>query len=201
MNAHPKIHDRHRQRLARNCADWYQLLDLAASHDVLVADSGGVYNPRAYDDRLLLGVKGAFSKAQWHIMRQHMQAARLNKAKRGELALRLPIGYARLPNGRVVMAADEQVQSAIRLVFRLFDREGSARAVLRCLRTDGVQLPRQSRDAISQRVVIWDKPACHQVYQILKLPAYAGAYAYGKRQRERLPGQARLRLRSGQSPV
>jgi DNA invertase Pin-like site-specific DNA recombinase len=76
-------------RLARNCADWYQLLDLAAFNHVLVSDSGGVYNPRAYDDRLLLGVKGAFSEAQWHVMRQQMQAARLNKAKRGELALRL----------------------------------------------------------------------------------------------------------------
>lgn len=32
-------------RLARNCADWYQLLDLAARNHVLVSDSGGVYNP------------------------------------------------------------------------------------------------------------------------------------------------------------
>ncbi len=180
-------------RLARNCADWYQLLDLAAANDTLVADSGGLYDPRAYDDRLLLGVKGAFSEAQWHIMRQQMQAARLNKAKRGELVLRLPVGYDRLPNGRVVMSADEQVQSVIRLVFGLFRRTGSARAVLRRLRSDGVQLPRQSRDAAGQPIAIWDKPAYTQVYQMLKLPAYAGAYAYGKRQRERLPGQPTVR--------
>ncbi|MBE7529105.1 MAG: recombinase family protein [Ardenticatenaceae bacterium] len=32
-------------RLARNCADWYQLLDLAARNHVLVSDSGGVYDP------------------------------------------------------------------------------------------------------------------------------------------------------------
>ena len=70
-------------RLARNCADWYQLLDVAAFNHVLVCDSGGVYDPRAFDDRLLLGVKGAFSDAQCHIMRQQMQAARLNKAQRG----------------------------------------------------------------------------------------------------------------------
>ncbi len=128
-------------RLARNCADWYQLLDLAARNHVLVSDSGGVYDPRAYDDRLLLGVKGAFSEAQWHLMRAQMQAARLNKAKRGELALRLPIGYQRLPNGQVILTADEQVQTSIRQVFHLFRRLGSAHAVLGHLQQTGLRLP------------------------------------------------------------
>lgn len=176
-------------RLARNCADWYQLLDLAAYNDVLVCDSGGVYNPRAYDDRLLLGVKGAFSEAQWHLMRQQMQAARLNKARRGELALRLPIGYERLPNGQVILTPDQQVQSAIRLVFRLFGQEGSVRAVLRYLVAAGLQLPRQRRNAVGQPVIVWSPPAYAPLYQLLKLPAYAGVYAYGQRQRTALPGQ------------
>jgi DNA invertase Pin-like site-specific DNA recombinase len=176
-------------RLARNCADWYQLLDLAALRDVLVCDAGGVYNPRAYDDRLLLGVKGAFSEAQWYIMRQQLQAARLNKAKRGELALRLAIGYERLPNGQVIFTPDQQVQGVIRLVFDLFRRHGSARAVLRQLRADGLQLPRQARNPVGQPIILWGEPTYSQVYFILKLPLYAGAYAYGKRQREHLPGQ------------
>jgi DNA invertase Pin-like site-specific DNA recombinase len=176
-------------RLARNCADWYQLLDLAAYNDVLVCDSGGIYNPRAYDDRLLLGVKGAFSEAQWHIMRQQMQAARLNKARRGELALRLPVGYERLPNGQVVMTPDQQVQGAIRLVFRLFTQEGSARGVLIRLQAEGLQLPQQKRNAVGQPIIVWSKPAYYQVYQILKLPAYAGVYAYGQRQRGQRPSR------------
>lgn len=176
-------------RLARNCADWYQLLDLAAHNHVLVGDNGGLYNPRAYDDRLLLGVKGAFSEAQWYIMRQQMQAARLNKARRGELALRLPIGYERLPDGQVVLAADQQVQAAVRLVFHLFAQTGSARATLRQLQEKGIQLPRQQRTALGSRVVVWGPPRYQQVYQMLKLPAYAGVYAYGQRQRETLPGQ------------
>ncbi len=175
-------------RLARNCADWYQLLDLAAINHVLVSDSGGVYDPRAYDDRLLLGVKGAFSEAQWHIMRQQMQAARLNKAKRGELALRLPIGYERLPNGQVIFTPDEQVQTSIAQVFTLFRRLGSAHAVLCHLQATGLRLPRQSRNALGQAIIVWGRPSYSQVYQILKLPAYAGVYAYGQRQRDGLPG-------------
>jgi DNA invertase Pin-like site-specific DNA recombinase len=176
-------------RLARNCADWYQLLDVAALNEVLVCDAGGIYNPRAYDDRLLLGVKGAFSEAQWYLMRQQLQAARLNKARRGELALRLAVGYERLPNGQVIFWPDQQVQGAIRLVFDLFRRHQSARAVLRQLRANGLQLPRQARNALGQAIIVWDEPSYSQVYQILKLPLYAGAYAYGKRQRQQVPGQ------------
>ena len=32
-------------RLARNNADWYQLLDLCAITDTLIADADGVYHP------------------------------------------------------------------------------------------------------------------------------------------------------------
>jgi DNA invertase Pin-like site-specific DNA recombinase len=35
-------------RLARNNADWYTLLDLAAVMGTLLADTDGVYDPRAY---------------------------------------------------------------------------------------------------------------------------------------------------------
>lgn len=176
-------------RLARNCADWYQLLDIAAYNNVLVSDSGGVYNPSAYDDRLLLGVKGAFSEAQWHIMRQQMQAARLNKAKRGELVFRLPVGYERLPNAQIIPIPDQQVQAVIHLVFDQFCRLGSTRAVLRLLQTDGVQLPRRIRTLTGAWGIEWCRPAYSQVYQFLKLPAYAGAYAYGKREKRQGMGK------------
>jgi DNA invertase Pin-like site-specific DNA recombinase len=45
-------------RLARNNADWYQLLDLCALTDTLLADADGVYHPADYNDRLVLGLKG-----------------------------------------------------------------------------------------------------------------------------------------------
>lgn len=44
-------------RLARNNADWYHLLDLASVVGTLIADIEGVYDPRSYNDRLLLGLK------------------------------------------------------------------------------------------------------------------------------------------------
>ena len=41
-------------RLARNNTDWYTLLDLATVVGTLIADTEGVYDPRPYNDRLLL---------------------------------------------------------------------------------------------------------------------------------------------------
>ena len=43
-------------RLARNNTDWYTLLDLATVVGVLIADTEGIYDPRDYNDRLLLGL-------------------------------------------------------------------------------------------------------------------------------------------------
>ena len=50
-------------RLARNNADWYQLLDLCAITDTLIADADGVYHPAEFNDRLVLGLKGTMSEA------------------------------------------------------------------------------------------------------------------------------------------
>ncbi len=180
-------------RLARNCGDWYQLLDIAAANEVLVSDSEGVYNPSIYADRLLLGIQGAFSEAQWYQMRQQMQAARMNKAKRGELGLRVPIGYERLPTGQVQKTADQQVQQAIDWIFASFRRHGSGRGVLREMRRLGLQMPRQGRDVLGQPVIRWEKPSYQAIYQVLKLPAYAGVYSYGKRQVTGQPGSGQKR--------
>ncbi|MBE7528216.1 MAG: recombinase zinc beta ribbon domain-containing protein [Ardenticatenaceae bacterium] len=108
----------------------------------------------------------------------------------GELALRLPIGYQRLPNGQVILTADEQVQTSIRQVFHLFRRLGSAHAVLGHLQQTGLRLPRQSRNLVGQTIILWDRASYSQVYQILKLPAYAGVYAYGQRRRGRAARRA-----------
>jgi DNA invertase Pin-like site-specific DNA recombinase len=49
-------------RLARNNTDWYTLLDLATVVGTLLAETEGVYDPRDYHDRLLLGLRGIRSR-------------------------------------------------------------------------------------------------------------------------------------------
>ena len=176
-------------RLARNCGDWYRLLDLASLCGTLISDASGVYNPQIYEDRMLLGLKGTFAEAQWYNMRSQLCAAQMNKARRGELNICLPAGFVRLANNSVVKHPDQQVQSVIRLVFAEFDRLGSAHKVLRAFRDQGLQLPRRIGSSRNDDVC-WVRTSFQVIYNILKNPAYAGAYAYGKHHRTHLPGEA-----------
>ena len=59
-------------RLARNNADWYQLLDLCAVTDTLIADGDGLYHPGDFNDRLVLGLKGTMSEAELHLIRHRL---------------------------------------------------------------------------------------------------------------------------------
>ena len=44
-------------RLARNSAEWYRLLELCALSGTLIADDATIYDPRLFNDRLLLGLR------------------------------------------------------------------------------------------------------------------------------------------------
>jgi DNA invertase Pin-like site-specific DNA recombinase len=50
-------------RLARNNSDWHRLLELCGLFQTLIADAERIYDPRAYHDRLLLGLSGIMSQA------------------------------------------------------------------------------------------------------------------------------------------
>jgi len=49
-------------RLARNCSDWYPLLDICGLQKCLIADWDGIYDPASPNGRLLLGLKGTISE-------------------------------------------------------------------------------------------------------------------------------------------
>lgn len=179
-------------RLARNNADWYYLLDLAAVFDTLIADNDGIYNPRLYNDRLLLGLKGTMSEAELHLLRQRLVAGRLNKVRRGEYRQRLPTGLVRLPDGAVVKHPDEQVQHALEFVFVTFAELGSAHGVTRYLRQEEVLLPRRQTNGPHAGEIVWKPASSAAIREILHNPAYAGAFAYGRRQTDptkQRPGQ------------
>jgi DNA invertase Pin-like site-specific DNA recombinase len=167
-------------RLARNNADWYHLLDLAAVFDTLIADADGVYNLRDYNDRLILGLKGTMSEAELHWLRQRLNDGRMSKVRRGEYHQFLPTGLVRLDDSTVIKHPDDQVRHALELVFLKFDELGSCGKVMRYLRHANILLPRQQMSGPFQGQLVW-KPAVESaVYSIIKNPAYAGAFAYGR---------------------
>src|SRR5580700_7704497 len=73
-------------RLARNNADWHRLLEICALSETLILDEDDLYDPCAFNDRLLLGMKGQMSEAELHLLRARLRGGVLSKARRGELA-------------------------------------------------------------------------------------------------------------------
>jgi DNA invertase Pin-like site-specific DNA recombinase len=178
-------------RLSRNCTDWYPLLDLCAYNQCLIADRDGVYDAATPNGRLLLGMKGIVSEVELHTLRGRLIAGVQQKAQRGDLALALPAGLLRQDDGVVVKDPDRAVQHAITLVFQTFLERRSASQVVRLLRDQGLRLPRRHRN----RETVWRSPTVAAVIAILRNPAYAGTFAYGKTQTQVPPGGGRPQQR------
>jgi DNA invertase Pin-like site-specific DNA recombinase len=182
-------------RLSRNCSDWYPLLDLCGYRDCLIADRDGVYDPGSPNGRLLLGLKGQISELELHTIKARMTAGILNKAQRGDLALTLPVGFVRDALGTVHKDPNMEVQSRLRLIFATFLRLRAASQVLRAFNRDNLRVPRRDRFGD----VVWRKPTVSAILSILKHPAYAGAFTYGRTRTIRTgpgPHQARQQLLS-----
>jgi DNA invertase Pin-like site-specific DNA recombinase len=164
------------QRLSRNCSDWYPLLDLCAYKQCLIADSDGIDDPASPNGRLLLGLKGQLSELELHTIRTRMTAGLLNKAERGELGLTLPVGLVRQSTGQVVKDPHQDVQARLDLVFSTFLEKKSACKVLRYFNDHQLLLPRHDRFG----EIVWKTPSVAALLDILKNPAYAGAFVYGR---------------------
>ena len=182
-------------RLSRNCSDWYPLLDLCGYRNCLIADRDGVYDPGSPNGRLLLGLKGQISELELHTIRARMTAGILNKARRGDLALVLPAGLVRDSDGTVHKTPNTEVQSRLSLIFDTFLQVRSASQVLRAFNRDNLKVPRRNRFGD----IVWRKPTVSALLSILKHPAYAGAFTYGRTRTIRTgpgPHQARQKLMS-----
>ncbi len=171
-------------RIARSNKDWHQLLELCAMFHTLLADQDGLYDPIDYNDRLLLGLKGAMSEAELHILKSRMLNGSRNKARRGELITHLPVGYVRLHGDEVALDPDEQVQSTLRLVFEKFEELGTAMAVLRYLRDRDIKLPFRVKSGLNKGQLEWRPARYSTVGYVLKNPTYAGTYTYGRYQQD-----------------
>ena len=169
-------------RLARNNADWYQLLDLCALTDTLIADGDGLYDPGDFNDRLVLGLKGTMSEAELHLIRHRLTAGLRHKAAKGELRQGLPVGFVHDDLDAIVMDPSEAVRSAIAAVFSLFDELGSARQVMLSMRGDNLLVPRRPTGS---RRVTWAAASYPSIHDFLTNPNYAGAFVFGRSRTEK----------------
>jgi len=172
-------------RLARSNADWQRLLELCALTRTLVIDEDGCYDPGDFNDGLLLGLKGTMAQAELHFLRARLLGGKRNKAAKGELHGPLPVGLVYAPDGQIVLDEDAQVRSALELVFRLFRETGSAYGVVQQFAKAGLTFPKRAYGGAWDGRVVWGRLSHERVVGILRNPAYAGAYVYGRYQDQR----------------
>ena len=167
-------------RLARSNTDWHRLIELCSLTGTLILDEDGAYNPADFNDGLLLGIKGTMSAAELHFLRSRLQGGKRNKAERGELRFPLPVGLCWDEAGSIVLDPDQEVQGAVRMVFRYFQETGSAYGVAHRFAENGLKFPKRAYGGVWNGNLIWGHLTDSRVLNILKNPAYAGVYVFGR---------------------
>ena len=182
-------------RLARDNADWHQLLRIAGITNTLILDETGIYDPNNGNDKLLLGVKGTLSEFELQGIKARLVGGQRSAAARGALKMRLPVGLAYNDRDEVVFDPDRSVVDAIRLVFDRFRRMGSAMAVVKWMHRENIELPARPRSGPAYGELSWALPRVAQIARIVGNPRYAGAFVYGRTHvQRRADGTARCRI-------
>ena len=178
-------------RLARNSADWHQLLELCGLTGTLICDEDGLYDPRNFNDRLLLGLKGTMAESELHFIKARLRGGVLSKARRGELVVPLPVGLAYDAAGHVILDPDTAIRGALEYLFATFEATGSATAVVKAFRAAGLTFPWRHLKGPRKGEIDWKPLAHHAVLRVLHNPRYAGAFTYGRHRHLILPGGKR----------
>jgi DNA invertase Pin-like site-specific DNA recombinase len=165
-------------RLGRSNADLARLAEMARLTGTLLIDSDGVYDLADFNDWLVLGLKSTMSQAELHIMAGRLQAAKRAAAERGELRAPLPVGLVYDDDGATVLDPDAEVQAAVADIFACFLAAGSAYGVVAAFA--GRKFPQRAYGGVWAGQLRWAPLTHHRVLQVLKNPAYAGAYVYGR---------------------
>jgi DNA invertase Pin-like site-specific DNA recombinase/DNA-binding transcriptional regulator YiaG len=174
-------------RLARNCSDWHRLVELCAMTGTLILDQDGLYDPTTFNDQLVLGIKGFMSAVEIGILRGRLREGLLSKAARGELRVKLPVGFVYDEQGQVCLHPDAQVRQSIQLLFETFRRTGTAGSTVKYFGDESLLFPRTADRGIYTADVLWKPLELPTVVGVLHNPRYAGAYAYGRQRTERRP--------------
>ena len=130
--------------------------------------------------QFVLGLKGTISEVELHYIRARLRGGVLNKARRGELVCRLPVGLVYDDQERVQLDPNAQVQAAIRMVFATFRRTGTARGTLKYFREQKLLLPGRLIGGARKGELVWHAPCHGRILQVLHNPRYAGAFSFGR---------------------
>jgi DNA invertase Pin-like site-specific DNA recombinase len=83
-----------------------------------------------------------------------------NKARRGELEMRPPVGLVYTSEGTLVLDPDQQVQHCLRWLFAAFARTGSACATVKAARSEKLVFPRRCAKGPHKGELLWGTILC-----------------------------------------
>ena len=167
-------------RLARNNADFQQLLQICGINKTLIYDADAVYDLMTLNDRLILGLKGTMSEAELFTIRSRLLGGALNKAARGDLGTKLPIGFVYSPTSKVILDPDCQVQEVMKLFFETFRKVGSSKGVVKHFNRQQIKFPTHPIKGPHKGDLFWTALSSSLALRILHSPRYAGAFSYGR---------------------
>jgi len=105
-------------------------------------------------------MKGTISEMEVASFRERAQAAILQKAQRGALVRRVPIGYIKGTEDRIEKDPDARIRTAIDLIFREFAELGSVRQVFFWMHQQQIQLPKGPEET---QEIVWRPARYHAV--------------------------------------
>jgi DNA invertase Pin-like site-specific DNA recombinase len=166
-------------RLVRDNQDWNDVVRLCRFQGVLLADEHRLYDLADAQDRMVLGVQGAFNDFELSMITDRMQACLRQKAARGEQFDALPPGYICRRPPLYEKHPDASVQRAVEKVLKDLEHFPSARQLYLHLLDESFQLPVVPHGS-DWRDVQWVTPSYPQILGLVTNPAHAGIYVRGR---------------------
>jgi DNA invertase Pin-like site-specific DNA recombinase len=160
-------------RLARQLIDFETLRILAAYHQTLIITDGRVIDPKDSNDTVLTQVTATIAQFENRKRAEVMRQARFTKARQGIVVSPIPVGWVLDADGNY--EHDPAVKDIIDLVIATFWKVQTLRGTVLALEKTGVKIPSKTGNRIQ-----WSRPTLLNVNSILKNPAYAGTYVYGR---------------------
>jgi len=165
-------------RASRDRRDFADLVLLCRIYNVLILLDGSLINPNRADQELLLNIRADVDQYDNAVRTKQLHAAKDKLMKEGLAMTAPPTGYVAIDKKghKWQKDPDSRIQEAILAVFRTYAAHGSIKRAVRALHAASMELPLRHRSG----EVTWRDARVSRVTFILKHPAYAGYYVYGR---------------------
>jgi DNA invertase Pin-like site-specific DNA recombinase len=167
-------------RVGRDSADWHIMIKLCDYTATLVIDVDGAYDASDLNDNMIMKVKALMAEVEVRWINSRLMGSKMLLAKKGELRTFTPVGYVYDEDNKLIIDPDEDVERAVRLLFDLFRRHGSATRVVAHFNENGLTFPTPYRDGLRRGQYDWRPLTTTRVNFILHAPTYTGTYVFGR---------------------